>query len=211
MVIKRTYLIALFAVVILATCSTKSKKTTNEGEETSALSDSTKQEEPSYFHKTLTLQNISFDINASGEGSLSQLTIRTSGLEEEQPDIVLQTEPVVNAEIGDLNSDGFPEVLIYTTSAGSGSYGNVIGYSANKGKSVSQINFPDITENAEASDGYMGHDEFALVGTALVRKFPIYKKEDSNSNPTGGTRQVEYKLKDGEASRLFVIDKISKK
>ena len=44
---------------------------------------------------------------------------------------------------------------------------------------------------------------------SLARRFPIYKDRDTNNNPTGGTRQIEYKLKDGEASRLFVIDKIS--
>lgn len=56
----------------------------------------------------------------------------------------------------------------------------------------------------------MGHDEFAIIETTLARRFPIYKDGDTNNNPTGGTRQIEYKLKDGEASRLFVIDKISK-
>ena len=61
-----------------------------------------------------------------------------------------------------LNIDGFPEILIYTVSAGSGSYGNVIGYSVNNGKSISQIYFPELAENKEASSGYMGHDEFAI-------------------------------------------------
>ena len=54
----------------------------------------------------------------------------------------------------------------------------------------------------------MGHDEFAVVDNILVQKFPIYKKGDINSNPTGGIRQIQYKLKDGEASRIFAIDKI---
>ena len=116
---------------------------------------------------------------------------------------------VVDAEIEDLNSDGFPEILIYTTSAGSGSYGNVIGYSVNNGKSISQIYFPEISENKEASSGYMGHDEFAIIETTLARRFPVYKDGDTNNNPTGGTRQIDYKLKDGETSRQFVIAKIS--
>ena len=55
----------------------------------------------------------------------------------------------------------------------------------------------------------MGHDEFAIIETSLARRFPIYKNGDTNNNPTGGMRQIQYKLKDGEASRLFVIDKIS--
>jgi len=32
--------------------------------------------------------------------------------------------------------------------------------------------------------------------------------DNTNSTPTGGIRQIQYKLKDGEASRKFVIDKV---
>ena len=55
----------------------------------------------------------------------------------------------------------------------------------------------------------MGHDEFTIIETSLARRFPIYKEGDTNNKPTGGNRQIEYKLKDGEASKLFVINKIS--
>ena len=115
---------------------------------------------------------------------------------------------VVNAEIEDLNSDGYPELLIYTVSAGSGSYGDVIGYSVNAGKSMSEIYFPTLADNAEANKGYMGHDEFAIVETTLSRRFKTYTEGDNNSAPTGKTRQIQYKLKDGEASRKFVIDQM---
>ena len=152
---------------------------------------------------------ITFNIKNKGNGSISQLDIEPIGLELDNQNISLELDgQIVNAEIEDLNSDGFPEILIYTVSAGSGSYGNVIGYSVNNGKSISQIYFPEIFENKATCIGYMGHDEFAIVETSLVRRFPVYKDGDTNNNPTGGTRQIQYKLKDGEASRLFVIDKV---
>ena len=116
---------------------------------------------------------------------------------------------VTNTEIEDLNMDVFPEILIYTVSAGSGSYGNVIGFSVNNGKSISQIYFPEISDNKEASSGYMRQDEFVIIETTLARRFPVYKDGDTNNNPTGGNRLIEYKLKDDGVSRLFVIDKIS--
>lgn len=97
---------------------------------------------------------------------------------------------VVNAEIEGLNSDGYPEVLVYTVSAGSGSYGNVIGFSVNNGKSISQIYFPDIMDNAEASKGYMGHDEFTIIETTLVQIFGTYNEADANAIPTGNYRQI---------------------
>lgn len=118
-------------------------------------------------------------------------------------------ESVVGAEIGDLNIDGSPEILVYLTSDGSGSYGRVIGYSVNNGKSMSEISLPDITEDKKISNGYMGHDEFAIVESTLCRRFPIYNPNDSNAKPTSGkTRQIQYKLVNGEASRIFKVDQV---
>ncbi len=209
----KTILITLLGVLAIIACKSeqaKSKTKKSEIQETSNLENPSQEEQKTVFQKTLTLQNITFDIKTSGEGSMSQLSIQPKGLEIDNQNRVLEIDgQVVNAEIKDLNSDGFPELLIYTISTGSGSYGNVIAYSVNNGKSISQIYFPELSENTEASIGYMGHDEFAIIATSLARKFPIYKDGDTNNNPTGGTRQIQYKLKNGEASRLFVIDKIT--
>jgi hypothetical protein len=164
-----------------------------------------KQIDQTVFSKTLFLQNIGFDIKTTGKGSTQQLTIQPFGLKIDNSKISMEVDgSVTGAEIEDLNADGFPEVLIYTVSAGSGSYGNVIGYSVNNGKSISQIYFPPLTENKEASKGYMGHDEFAIVENSLVQRFKTYNTGDANSTPTGNIRQIQYKLKDGEASRKFV-------
>ena len=205
--------ISILLTLSVIACKNKEGKSNTEKsgiDEVSKVEHSIPEEQEIVFQKTLTLQNISFDIKTRGEGSISQLTIQPKGLEIDNRKIAMEVDgQVVDAEIEDLNSDGFPEILIYTVSAGSGSYGNVIGYSVNNGKSISQIYFPELSENKEAGIGYMGHDEFAIVETSLVRRFPIYKDGDTNSKPTGGTRQIQYKLKDGEASRLLVIHKIS--
>ncbi len=209
----KTILLTLVGVFTIIACKNEQGKINKEqieNNEVSSIENPIQEEQKIVFQKTLTLQNISFDIKTTGEGSIRELTIQPKGLEIDNRKITLELDgQVVNAEIEDLNSDGFPEILIYTTSAGSGSYGNVIGYSVNNGKSISQIYFPELSENKEAGIGYMGHDEFVVAETSLVRKFPVYKDGDTNNNPTGGARQIEYKLKDGEASRLFVIVKIS--
>ncbi|MEH6772056.1 PliI family lysozyme inhibitor of I-type lysozyme [Maribacter arcticus] len=210
--LKKILVVLLITLTAIA-CKNDKNKTNRENsdiEETLKEEKSIQKDKKIVFQKILNLQNISFDIKTTGEGSFSQLSIQPKDLEIENQNVSLEIDgQVVNAEIEDLNSDGFPEILIYTISAGSGSYGNVIGYSVNNGKSLSQIYFPEISENKEASSGYMGHDEFAIIETTLARRFPVYKDGDTNNNPTGGTRQIEYKLKDGEASRLFVLDKIS--
>ena len=53
--------------------------------------------------------------------------------------------------------------------------------------------------NAKDSEGSMGHDQFAVVESNLVRRFPLYNRGDSNAKHTGGIRQVTYKLVPGEA------------
>ena len=201
----------LFASLAIIGCKNDSEKSKSEQDDVQksiTINDSIQEGQKISFKKTLSLQNISFEIITHGEGSIRQLTIQPKGLEIDNNTFYLKIDgQVVNAEIEDLNLDGFPELLIYTVSAGSGSYGNVIGYSVNNGKSLSQIYFPDLSENKDAFTGYMGHDEFTIVETTLVRRFPIYKDGDTNNNPTGGTRQIQYKLKNGESNRLFVIEK----
>jgi len=157
------------------------------------------------FRKALNMNQYFFSVMVYGK----TLTIQPIGLSADTSSAVIPIEGnVANAEIGDLNIDGFPEVLVYTQSAGSGSYGSVIGYSVNNGKSMSRIAFPSIADNQKANNGYMGHDEFAIVESTLVQRFPIYQPGDTNAKPTGGMRQLQYKLKDGETMRQFVIDKI---
>lgn len=168
--------------------------------------DSVKQEISFNTELTYPGSNISFKVNTKGDS----LIIQPSGLsisnETLYHDITGYT--VVNAEIGDLNIDSYPELFVYLTSDGSGSYGKLIGYSVNNGKSVSQVYLPDISENDEVSKGYMGHDEMGIVENTFCQRFPIYKEGDSNANPTGGIRQIQYKLVDGESSRILKIDKV---
>ena len=168
--------------------------------------DSVKQEISFNTELTYPGSNISFKVNTKGDS----LIIQPSGLSISNEKLYYDITRyiVVNAEIGDLNIDSYPELFVYLTSDGSGSYGKLIGYSVNNGKSVSQVYLPDISENDEVSKGYMGHDEMAIVENTFCQRFPIYKEGDSNANPTGGIRQIQYKLVDGESSRILKIDKV---
>ena len=168
--------------------------------------DSVKQEISFNTELTYPGSNISFKINTKGDS----LIIQPSGLSISNETLYhnITGYTVVNAEIGELNIDSYPELFVYLTSDGSGSYGKLIGYSVNNGKSVSQVYLPDISENDEVSKGYMGHDEMAIVENTFCQRFPIYKEGDSNANPTGGIRQIQYKLVDGESSRILKINKV---
>ncbi|NOQ65484.1 MAG: hypothetical protein GQ582_13315 [Methyloprofundus sp.] len=153
------------------------------------------------FNETYTLEGISFTVSSANNSSLNTLVITPSGLTVDNAIIKQEIDgSVTGAEIADVDNNGFPEIYVYINSAGSGSYGSLVAYSSNHNKSISEIYLPPLSDDKKNSVGYMGHDEFSVVETSLARRFPIYKQEDSNNKPTGGTRQLQYKLIQGEAS-----------
>ena len=152
------------------------------------------------FNQIFTLQGISFHITCPNSGSINQLTIKPSGLKIDNSIIEQEIDGTVSgAEIADINSDGSPEIYVYVTSAGSGSYGELVAYGSNNNKSISAIYLAPLIEDSRNSQGYMGHDKFSITGSELRRQFPIYKQNDTNANPSGGVRQLQYKLFAGEA------------
>lgn len=150
------------------------------------------------FDKTLILQGLIFHVTSANDSSAGMLKIVVEGLKRPEAPIEKQIDgAVLGAEIGDLDANGFPEIYVYTQSAGSGSYGEAIGYASNKNLSVTEIFLPPLTRRD--ARGYSGHDEFSIVEQYLVRRFPIYRAKDANAKPTGGLRQIQYRLRPGEA------------
>ena len=208
----KTIFYLTIALMVLTGCNNQAENQSsdNNPKDTTKSQEPTIEKETYSFQKSLQFKSISFDITTKGSGSLRQLTIQPKGFEETNKSFELEIDgKVTDARVADLNSDGFPELLIFTQSAGSGSYGNVIAFSANGAKSMSRVYFPPANENPKLNKGYMGHDTFLINESTLIQEFPIYKEGDPNSNPTGGVRRIQYKLVDGEASRKFVTDKIS--
>jgi len=163
------------------------------------------------FKKSLSLEGLDFLIDVAGEGSLKELKLTVKGIEGGKR-VVLKHEiegSLHRTAVADLNKDGFPEIYLFTTSAGSGSYGAVIAYSSNRNKSITPIYMPELDLNSSAAQGYMGHDSFSITGDRLLRRFPVYKKGDPNCCPSGGTRQLSYKLVQGEAGWILELDKVT--
>lgn len=158
------------------------------------------------FDQTLVHQGISFRVSSPNTSSINPVRIEIAGLELGPATLEREADgTVTGAETADLDADGSPELYIYTSSAGSGSYGNLIAFSVHNRRSASDIYLPPL---GEAQAGYMGHDEFAVVGQLLVRRFPLYRDDDSNSGPTGGSRQIHYRLAPGETGWLLLPDKV---
>ena len=161
------------------------------------------------FDRTLALQGISFRVRAANDSSINALEIVPSGLEIDNSTITQKIDgQVTGAEVADLDADGSPEIYVYVNSAGSGSYGSLVAYAANRRKSLSQIHLPPVTDNKQAARGYMGHDEFAVAENTFVQRFPIYRDGDVNARPSGRARQLQYKLRPGEAGWVLRLDRV---
>lgn len=139
--------------------------------------------------------------------SLSTIEISTKDFEHNYLEKYQGRDPVSDIFLADLDGNGFDEIYIITTSAGSGSYGSLLGFASNRDKSLSMINFPEIQERDENFKGYMGHDTFKIENQKFVRTFPIYNEGDTNKNPTGGTRKLVYGLYPGEAMWQLKVEK----
>jgi len=143
-------------------------------------------------------------------GSISTIEVRTEGFEHNFGEVFEDRDPISDVFVADLDGNGFDEIYIITTGAGSGSYGTVLGFASNKDKSLSMIHFPEMREGDAHFEGYMGHDTFTIEGWKLVRIFPVYDKGDTNGNPTGGRRKLVYGLAPGEAMWQLRIEKTRK-
>ena len=164
------------------------------------------------FSRTLTMTGITFRVSCPNRGSINELRIEPEGLLTDNSPMVKDVDGrVTGAEVADLNADGSPEVYVYVQSAGSGSYGSLVAFSANNLKSLSGIYLPPVVEQPQLSTGYMGHDTFAVVGNRLAQRFPLYRDTDANAAPTGGTREVSYRLDAGEAGWLLKVDRVEEK
>jgi hypothetical protein len=160
------------------------------------------------FQKRLELQGFAFDVSATAEGSINTVTVTPHGLSQQKTPVTSEIDgTVTGAEIDDLDANGFPEIYIYVTSAGSGGYGSLAAWAVNRGKSMTPIVLPPVADSPTLSKGYMGHDEFAVVEGNLVQRFPLYGDLDTNARPTGKTRQLQYKLKAGEAGWVLRLDR----
>jgi hypothetical protein len=153
----------------------------------------------STFDKSYTLNGITFHVLCSNQSSINVLKIIPSGLEIDNSIIEKEIDGiVVDAEVADMNHDDSPEIYVFVSCVGSGTYGEVVAFSANHKKSLSSIYLLPAQEKDML--GYMGHDNFKIKDNRLLRIFPTYKKTDTNAHPTGLQKCLRYELLKGEAS-----------
>lgn len=154
------------------------------------------------FHDTLRYFTYSFVITAGGSGPIRDLNVRAYRGKLLLTNIWIETNGIViDAELTDLDNNRFPELYVYSTSYGSGSFGTVYGWqflASNKGD-IFPVNWEGITVA-----GYMGQDSVWIEKPYLCRKFPIYLPGDSNAEPTGGSQIIRYRLRRMDEDYILV-------
>jgi len=141
------------------------------------------------------------EVNNSESASINKVDIISKYFKEDIS-IKMETDPITDVFLTDLDKNGYEELYLITTSAGSGSYGKIYAFISVMDIRIIQRSIPEISEDETKKgaqfEGYMGHDTFYVKDSLIVREFPLYKEKDSNVNPTGKIKRIFYTLEDNK-------------
>jgi hypothetical protein len=103
-----------------------------------------------------------------------------------------------SAQVDDLNSDSYPDLLMIIYSDSNAVHGTVYCLLSEANKSLVPCYLPDVSYDPKVNKGYKGHDTFSLLEGTLLQRFPIYNPGDADDKPTGGTRTLMYQVTKGD-------------
>ncbi|WP_080058585.1 PliI family lysozyme inhibitor of I-type lysozyme [Spirosoma aerolatum] len=156
------------------------------------------------YNKQLRFNIYTFSVSASDTGRVRQATIKAYRGELLLTNFQVRIDgAVVGAEVADLDGNRFPELYVYSTSDGSGSFGRVYAWQFLPERKA-DITMPNW--QLTTSSGYMGHDSLWVERTILCRKYPIYQDGDANAEPSGGYRMMRYHLQSAGSNYALVAE-----
>lgn len=157
-----------------------------------------------HFTKSLRFNVYTFSIMAADSGRVRDLFVKAYRGELLLTSFRVRVDgAVVNAEVADLDSNRFPELYIYSTSVGSGSFGRVYAWQFLPDRKA-DITLPNW--RLQPVTGYMGHDSLWVERDILCRKYPVYRFGDANADPSGGYQMVRYKLQPAGVGYALVAE-----
>lgn len=194
-------------VIFLASChNSKNKKANN------LPTDETNAKSKIETNKYQTQSGKQFIISAdySIGASICDLKIETSGFTEKNTIHKLGlTDPVTDVFIIDLDKNGYEEIYLITTSAGSGSYSTIYGLASNKDKSATPIYIYEPSQKQLGQggifEGYRGHNKFDVQNGIITNTYPTFDDADTNAKPSGKKRNLSYSLMSGEAGWILQV------
>lgn len=203
---KLIFTITAFAILAGSSCNSSGDKngkndSDSTNNDTTGTVVNTPQATP--FTKEVTYDKYSFTVTTQGEADKHHFKIIPHGLTESNDTMSADVKgSITNVLIDDIDGDNSPEIAVIDM-MGPENKGHIHLFSTYNGKSMGMVHIPDMAEDDAALKGYKGGDEYNMAENTLVRRFPIYEGDSK----TGKTRQLQYKLKPGEAMKQLVLDK----
>lgn len=147
------------------------------------------------FKKSLQKKGYVFDVSSRPADGCAIQVIKIVVSRSGKPIATFKTDVDFLAETAwtaDLNGDGKPELAVASRSSKSDGRGTFDVYWLDR----NVIKRAALSKNEEGA-GYQGHDSFSLVGSKIIRSFPVYHDGDPDNRPSGGTRTLQYSFQDG--------------
>ena len=145
------------------------------------------------FNKSLRFNIYTFTVTAVDSGRIRETQIKAYRGELLLTNFRVRVDgAVIGAEVADLDNNRFPELYVYSTSDGSGSFGRVYAWQflPERKADIKLSNW-----QSPVGKGYMGHDSLWIERSILCRRFPLYQPGDANAHPTGGYQMMRYRLR----------------
>lgn len=147
------------------------------------------------FKKTLRQGGYVFDVSSRPADGCAVQIIEVAVRRGDKPFASFKTDVdflAGSAWTADLDGDGKPELAVASRSVKDNGRGTIDVYWL-EGNLLQRAALPKHEEGA----GYQGQDSFRLNGSKIVRSFPVYRDNDPDNRPSGGTRTLQYTFRDG--------------
>jgi len=152
------------------------------------------------FDKSASYETITFRVTSPQAAEGNSFTITPAGLSVSNEPITMQVNGKVTEVMAqDIDGDNSPEATVIFETAKGHRLAKV--FTTFAGKSFGEVNFPE-PEGKGLFDGYQGGDEYEMMENTFVRRFPLHGQ-------AAKTRQLQFKLKPGEAMKRLVFDRQS--
>jgi hypothetical protein len=147
--------------------------------------------------------NYKFKVTTEGEADIHHFKVIPQGLTASNEPVSGEVKGVItDVIVDDIDGDNSPEIGVVDVSEPD-KQARIQVFTTFNGKSLGMTYMPELESGNATLQGYKGYDEYTFMENTLVRRFPIF----NGDTKTGKTRQLQYKLKPGEAMKKLVLDR----
>lgn len=148
------------------------------------------------FRTMVTTDDYSFNVASQSAESCEKQVLSIAVLKQAMPfaQFVIPSDLLVDkAWAEDIDEDGNFELLIVSHSVLNPLKKSLEIYTVD-GNSLKQVRLPQFP----ALEGYRGEDRFVIESGRIIRTYPVYLPDDTDSKPNGGVGRVLYQYRNRE-------------